>query len=338
MNSSYQMCERYRCKRQTFGTYAKQRISLGFRVVCMMFMLCLVFIFASAQHSFAYEIATSFGALYGEEGHRHLGADVINITQSSIIAPVAGTVTFCGKVPKADGQRVFALTLKTGDDHLISLSPLKDVSVFRGQTVQKGQVLGALAAFGDPSLDAPHLHVSLRIQKKYVDPHDLIAPALAETAQDEPVLQNSETREPAGVQAKTRTNAHPQVVQPDAHVMKNASSSHVHATHGVESPISQTDCLETSALTMLKERNLANAHPMADVRNTGPVHTSTASGASVERYAARHLSSLSHADIAGFLFLLGLTLTLAGLGGYTLLDRKFDVGRKFAQLAVRGQR
>ena len=89
---------------------------------------------------------------------------------------------------------------------------------------------------------------------------------------------------------------------------------------------------------MLKERNLANAHPMADVRNTGPVHTSTASGASVERYAARHLSSLSHADIAGFLFLLGLTLTWAGWGGYTLLDGKFDIARKLEQLAVRGQR
>ena len=334
-------------------------------IVCALVAACML---ASPSRCLAYNIITPFGALYGPENHQHLGADVAQDASSPIVAPVSGTVTFCGKIPKADGQRVVALTIKTADERLVTVSPLQDSGIARGQIVAKGQSLGALASAGDPSARVPHLHVSLRIKKKYVDPSALIAPSLEAAAQGAASTQGSEIRAQVGAQVKPRIDVRAQSLQGEAHTSERVTQTQhqlqkqaeyqaqeqKHSAHEGQSAKQRSHVLSShapatarasSALTSLKERSLSISNPLPasaqahNVQNVSAAQSALeAPHARVEIYSAKRFSSLSQADVAGIIFLSGLTLTLAGLGGYTLLDRKFDGGRKFAQLAVRGQR
>lgn len=323
----------------------------GFACLPMRVSLALIvfLVILSPQRCLAYEIATPFGALYGAENHRHLGVDVIQNEQSIIVAPVSGIVSFCGKIPKTNGQRVVALTLKTSDNHLVTLSPLIDVGLIRGQSVKKDQVLGALAASGDPSLDVSHLHLSLRIQEKYVDPCGLVSQSFAETDQSKPGAQSSEPAAQGEVKLAEHTSSPTQLAQPDSYavtsrqyrespVVTSKTSAPLAATQSELILPSQPHDFVMSGLTMLKEQILQKAHPIEMGVNDSSIRSTANSSVQAEMPSGKRFSSLSQTTIAGILFLLGLTLTLAGWGGYTLLDGKFDIARKLEQLAVRGQR
>lgn len=119
----------------------------------------------------------------------HRGVDVALEAGSAVCAPCAGEIGFVGRVPGSDGGTVLAVTILEAD-RKISLLPLAEASVRPGDRVEAGSAIGRLAGSGDPSSDRPHLHVGLRHRDVYVDPSELLAPAI--TSSDpvaEPVPQ-----------------------------------------------------------------------------------------------------------------------------------------------------
>ena len=293
----------------------------------------------SQQKAF-YSIATPFGSLYGPQSHQHLGIDVLAADGTSVYAPVKGTVSFFGKVPKADGRQVFALTIKTADSSLVSLSPLESDGFKKEDPIAQGQKLGIISPSGDPSLAQSHLHMSLRVNKRYVDPSKLVQFAFSSAPQ-----ASKPSKEQAHIGALPKAEV--SVNEPSASSRKNSapaqsaqaaldsSAAQVGASSKVENEVGTHSASAPSpSLPVLHEQTLAAQVPQSKRQSSNLVP----SAISVQRYSAHYLPQMPQASWAGLLFLIGLTLTLAGWGGYTLLDGKFDIARKLEQLAVRGQR
>jgi len=133
--------------------------------------------------TFSGQILLGFTEVYGN-GTRHSGVDVAWDPGSNIYAPVSGTISYVGRVPAAasSGQTVTAVTITTEEGHLVSLNPLATTAISRGDVITKGQPLGTLSAFGDPSSDEPHVHLSLRVGGVYRDPSHLIEETLGVVA------------------------------------------------------------------------------------------------------------------------------------------------------------
>ncbi|MDR1774998.1 MAG: M23 family metallopeptidase [Actinomycetes bacterium] len=120
------------------------------------------------------QILLGFEQRYGDANKKHLGVDVAAVAGADVHAPVAGTVSFIGRVPGSAGLNVTALTITDASGRQICVNPLASTAVKKGDTVSKHQVVGTLAATGDPSVDACHFHLSLRVDGKYRDPSGLL--------------------------------------------------------------------------------------------------------------------------------------------------------------------
>jgi hypothetical protein len=117
-----------------------------------------------------------------------------------VLAPLAGTVTFAGRVPAAGGGTVRAITLET-DAGSLTLLPLGSFAVTKGAQVEAGHELGVVDSSGDPSTSEPHLHVGLRRRDVYVDPLSVMqfaSPAPSPTA---PVPDATPQGAPAAVKS-----------------------------------------------------------------------------------------------------------------------------------------
>jgi len=99
----------------------------------------------------------------------HRGVDIAGAPGDSVRAPLAGTVSFAGRVPGIGGGTILAVTLQTesGD---VTLLPLSGCDVVRGQSLAQGEAVGSLAEGGDGSYAGAHLHVGLRTGSLYLDP------------------------------------------------------------------------------------------------------------------------------------------------------------------------
>lgn len=126
-------------------------------------------------------VLLGFGA--GYPGGTHRGVDIAAASGDGIAAPGAGTVSFAGRVPADGGGTCTAVTLEFADGRKMSLLPLESAEVVTGECVEVGQTLGRLAASGDDSSAATHLHVSLRSGDLYLDPGDLVSGAVAVAAE-----------------------------------------------------------------------------------------------------------------------------------------------------------
>ena len=130
-----------------------------------------------------------FGASYvvGTSTSVHHGLDLSGQAGESVRAPLAGKVTFVGRVPGAGGETSLAITLLT-DSGSITLLPLDRASVSRGDDVVEGESIATLASAGDASSSATHLHIGLRKGTLYLDPTPIVAaPAVsASSPQGEP--------------------------------------------------------------------------------------------------------------------------------------------------------
>lgn len=110
----------------------------------------------------------------------HRGIDLV-MGGSGVVAPLAGTVTFAGRVPATSGGgTVGAVSIDTGSG-LVTLLPLDTVRVDVGQRLDSGSPVGSLADAGDASHPDPHLHMGLRKGGVYLDPAALLQ--LASTAE-----------------------------------------------------------------------------------------------------------------------------------------------------------
>jgi hypothetical protein len=124
-----------------------------------------------------------FGALYATDGgsSRHRGVDLEAADGERVLAPLAGTVSFAGRVPAVGGGTVLAVTLDTAVGH-VTLLPLAHADVTRGREVAEGTAVGTLASAGDGSSADTHLHVGVREGDLYVDPLGVLAAPAAPTS------------------------------------------------------------------------------------------------------------------------------------------------------------
>lgn len=129
------------------------------------------------QRPAAGETLLAYGQTYDPGGgvRTHRGLDIAAGAGEGIAAAADGSVTFAGLVPADGGGRVYAVTIRTSDSLRVTVSPLESVAVGAGSQVAAGDQLGVLAAAGDASSAAAHVHLSVREGDAYVDPAPLLA-------------------------------------------------------------------------------------------------------------------------------------------------------------------
>ncbi|HSK48436.1 MAG TPA: peptidoglycan DD-metalloendopeptidase family protein [Coriobacteriia bacterium] len=98
------------------------------------------------------------------------------VAGAAVESPVDGTVRFVGRIPTADGDTMLCATID-GDSGTVTLMPLQSAVVHKGDSVDAGEAVGTLAAQGDSSSAAAHLHVGLKKGDVYVDPSPLLTAA-----------------------------------------------------------------------------------------------------------------------------------------------------------------
>jgi murein DD-endopeptidase MepM/ murein hydrolase activator NlpD len=113
---------------------------------------------------------------------QHRGIDIALPVGAEIGAPISGRVRFAGRVPGPHGGSVIAVSVET-DSGIVSMLPLSDVAVVAGEHIEKGMTVGRLAAEGDPSSEATHLHLGFKRGSVYVDPSFLLEAAAASSPQ-----------------------------------------------------------------------------------------------------------------------------------------------------------
>lgn len=113
-----------------------------------------------------------FGESYPASGETlsHHGTDLLAEPGQAVLSPSDGEVAFAGAVPAAGGGTRLALTLVLPGGERVTLMPLESVAVSRGDNVSAGVALGTVAADGDASWAATHLHVGVRRGTVYIDP------------------------------------------------------------------------------------------------------------------------------------------------------------------------
>lgn len=153
------------------------------------FSLCVAFMVQPA-HAATWPVPTSelsatlaFHQSYtaGIESYVHSGIDIPASAGMQISSPLAGTVRFTGTVPSGDsrtggtssGKTMNAVSIELRDGRVITLMPFATVNVREGQAVGEGTSLGTLAASGDVSTAATHLHMGYKQGSSYLDPMQL---------------------------------------------------------------------------------------------------------------------------------------------------------------------
>ena len=100
----------------------------------------------------------------------HGGLDIGASAGSDVRSAAQGEVVFSGPVPAGEGARAIAVTVLTADGLRVTYLPLETSGVHRGQTVSAGQEIGTLAAAGDASGGASHLHLGVKRGEAALDP------------------------------------------------------------------------------------------------------------------------------------------------------------------------
>ncbi len=158
--------------------------------------ICMAVVLPAPAWGAQEKVLLCYGTTYDLAGvtRTHHGADLAATAGDAAFSFVSGEVSFSGRIPADGGGSVLAVTVRTGDGMLVTLHPLAEVWVGQGESVVVGDGLGMVAATGDASVAASHLHLSARREGAYVDPSFLIVGAEPEMQDPAPL---SETTEPA---------------------------------------------------------------------------------------------------------------------------------------------
>jgi hypothetical protein len=107
---------------------------------------------------------------------QHRGVDIAGPVGTPVVAASSGTVEFAGVV----GSSGLVVSERTADGRYeLSYLHLSAASVRRGDSVDRGDRLGAVGVSGTRSVDAPHLHFGVREagdRHAYLDPLTFLAP------------------------------------------------------------------------------------------------------------------------------------------------------------------
>lgn len=105
------------------------------------------------------------GVRYGWQTHPvtrvvffHSGIDFLAAEGTQVLAAGGGTVAFAG--PQGDYGNLVVVNHQAGKQ--TRYAHLKNIAVKQGQTVQSGEVLGAVGTTGKPDIGQPHLHFEVR--------------------------------------------------------------------------------------------------------------------------------------------------------------------------------
>ena len=138
-------------------------------------------------------VVLGFGATYtGADGTpaTHRGVDLAAREGSAVRAPLAGRVSFVGRVPGTGGGTVLAVTVAC-ESGSVTLLPLSSATVRPGAELAEGDSIGVLAGTGDASWPDAHLHTGVRRGDVYLDPLSLFA-APVTTPAEPPVVTEPE--------------------------------------------------------------------------------------------------------------------------------------------------
>jgi hypothetical protein len=144
---------------------------------------------------------------------QHRGIDIgAGTTGETVVAPAAGTVEFAGTVPTS-GESV---TIATPDGYSVTLTHLGSILVSKGAAVAEGDAVGTIGPSGTPEVDAPYVHLGIRVTADpngYVDPLGLLP---APTSESPPTQTAPPPAQPTanGGSAATTTPAAPPAPAP----------------------------------------------------------------------------------------------------------------------------
>ena len=108
----------------------------------------------------------------GQPRAGHNGADLRAVTGTSVRAPFAGTVLLAGHHYYAGGS----VYIDSGNGVITAFFHLSSLSVKKGDTVTKGQIVAKSGATG--RVTGPHLHYSLILGGQFVDPIPLLSTSI----------------------------------------------------------------------------------------------------------------------------------------------------------------
>jgi hypothetical protein len=110
---------------------------------------------------------------------QHRGIDVGAPLGATVRAPVAGVVSFAGRVPGGG----LTVTIQTADGYSVTLLHLGSIALARETAVAEGQVLGAIGRTGTPEHAQAYVHLGVRLTggaHAYLDPLSFLPASAAE--------------------------------------------------------------------------------------------------------------------------------------------------------------
>jgi Peptidase family M23 len=110
---------------------------------------------------------------------QHRGIDVGAPLGATVRAPVAGVVSFAGRVPGGG----LTVTIQTADGYSVTLLHLGSIALARETAVAEGQVLGAIGRTGTPEHAQAYVHLGVRLTgdaHAYLDPLSFLPGSAAE--------------------------------------------------------------------------------------------------------------------------------------------------------------
>lgn len=312
----------------------QQRLLGGWATALMVAAIAASLIAAPpAAHAQSAMIALGYGVSYGSPARTHLGVDVSCGDGQAIHAPISGKVTFAGYIPTVAGTRIRALTIMGADGALITISPMAQTAPAVGKSVVVGEVVGAAASAGDPSLPTTHAHLSVREGDRYVDPSALAA--LLFTVAPAPKPTPDSARDAQVVPTPVSTNAAHLAAVPtavsQAQVTLDPEPSSVRVPRGVGA---------TGPAQLARELDGAPSATRLVLHGatTAPTPVSERPAQAPVAAPARPQVRAGRVSIAVSVFLIAVLTSAAGLGVVQVV--RMGVGRhRFVRaFAVRGNR
>lgn len=238
---------RYPMKRWQHALFRRGFLSPSLACMCLLIptsalvviSLCSLFV---AQPAFAatWPVPTSelsatlgFHQTYtaGAKSYVHSGIDIPASAGMQISSPLAGTVRFTGAVPSGDSrtggsssqETMNAVSIEVQDGRVVTLMPFAGIQVEEGQVVPEGAVLGTLAASGDSSTGATHLHLGYKKGSSYLDPMQLFGAASRDVSEEVAAKQTSAASPATAITAED--SAIPEAIGEDVSGVETASVS-----------------------------------------------------------------------------------------------------------------
>jgi hypothetical protein len=219
---------------------------------------------------FAYDEAHPYAA--GQHRGVDIGADAAG---EAVVAPAAGTVSFAGTVP-TNGKSV---TIETADGYSVTLTHLGSISVSKGTTVAELGAIGTVGPSGTPEVDAPYVHLGIRVTADpngYRDPLTFLPAVPASDSSAPPTTSTGSAAAPAkkpasstsrGSRVATARGSHAQSGQRRARVREEQrpqeSHSDTRTTRSGHRPVIRAE----ESTDLHTQQHLAN-EPTAAIRRS----------------------------------------------------------------------